>query len=381
MQQTAQYIIALESEKTQLLTQNCQLKRLVDQNDNAGVVEVVQTVTQTNTSSTSTTQQPHALKKRKIDTIYTMQTISDSSDEGLGSMSPEPTTVTLLSSASNPTTTTVVAGTAMISKSTTNAAAVNAKEFIEMKTLLEMERRKNSALEDRLRQFTECHQTTIYTNGERISYEPHEVIEHTDNLRHTDDEQQVQTVLVDKVHHHNMQNVHVLALDSIPTVGQTQVVMCAPVEHEEVEMVETMSRMHRNQPQIDDDDDDSRTLSPCDMIHTKEELIIDDNRPQSPYADSHHMQSHPMVAHKIPSSTIRLQPILEAAIKAEPKVEVERIHSPGSMTVLKECNTDAIATNGTAVNQTQSRMFITHQNTSRQNLETIVEAIRREYTF
>ncbi|XP_031624526.1 uncharacterized protein LOC116341543 [Contarinia nasturtii] len=381
LQQTAQYIIALESEKTQLLTQNCQLKRLVDQNDNAGVVEVVQTVTPTNTTTTGTTQQPHALKKRKIDTIYTMQTISDSSDEGLGSMSPEPTTVTLLSSStssSNPTT--VVAGTAMISKQTNGT--MNAKEFIEMKTLLEMERRKNSALEDRLRQLTECHQTTtIYTNGERISYEPHEVIEHTDNLRHADEQQQqhqqqqqqqqqVQTVLVDKVHH-NMQNVHVLAIDTIPTVGQTQVVMCAPVEHDDVEMVETMSRMHRNQPQIDDDD--SRTLSPCDMMHQKEELIINNSRPQSPYIESHHIQTHPMVAHK---GTIRLQPILEAAIKAEPKVEVERIHSPGSMTVLKDCNNDAIATNGTTVNQTQSRMFITHQNTSRQNLETIVEAIR-----
>lgn len=370
LQQTAQYIMTLESEKTQLLTQNCQLKRLVDQNDNGGGVEIA--VAQTNASTTSTTQQqqqPHALKKRKLDTIYTMQTISDSSDEGLGSMSPEPTTVTLISSASNPTT--VVAGTALISKQN-GAAAMNAKEFIEMKTLLEMERRKNSALEDRLRQFTECHQTTtIYTNGERISYEPHEVIEHTDNLRHVDDEQQVQTVLVDKVHH-NMQNVHVLSLDSIPTVGQTQVVMCAPVEHEE--MVETMSRIHRSQPQIEDDD--SRTLSPCDMIHTKEEIIINRSRPQSPYADSHHMQSHSMIAHKAPSNAIRLQPILEAAIKAEPKVEVERIHSPGSMSVLKECNND---TNGTAVNQNQQRMFITHQNTSRQNLETIVEAIRRKF--
>lgn len=381
LQQTAQYIIALESEKTQLLTQNCQLKRLVDQNDN-GSVEVVQTVTPTNTTTTSTTQQPHALKKRKIDSIYTMQAISDSSDEGLGSMSPEPTTVTILSSsATNPTT--VVTGTAMIAKQSANGS-LNAKEFIEMKTLLEMERRKNSALEDRLRQFTECHQTTttIYANGDRISYEPHEVIEHTDNLRHADDEQQqMQTVLVDKVHH-NMQNVHVLALDSIPTVGQTQVVMCAPVEHDDVEMVETMSRMHRTQPPHIEDDD-SRTLSPCDMIHhQKEELIINGSRPQSPYAtaaETHHMHAHAMITHKVSSNTIRLQPILEAAIKAEPKVEVERIHSPGSMTVLKECNSDGITTNGTVVNQPESRMFITHQNRSRQNLETIVEAIRRKF--
>lgn len=376
LQQTAQYIIALESEKTQLLTQNCQLKRLVDQNDNGSVqtVEVVQTVGQTNTSTASITQQPHALKKRKIDSIYTMQAISDSSDEGLGSMSPEPTTVTILSSA-NPTT--VLTGTAMISKQQ-NGTALNAKEFIDMKNMLEMERRKSAALEDRLRQFTECHQTTttIYANGDRISYEPHEVIEHTDNLRHADDEQQVQTVLVDKVHH-PMQNVHVLALDSIPNVGQTQVVMCAPVEHEEIEMVETMSRMHHTQqPQIDDDD--SRTLSPCDMIH-KEELIMNGSRPQSPYAETHHMHAHAIVAHKVSSNTIRLQPILEAAIKAEPKVEVERIHSPGSMTVLKDCNSEAITTNGNTVNQPESRMFITHQNRSRQNLETIVEAIRRKY--
>lgn len=372
------------------------MKRLVDQGDNGSIqaLEVLQTMT--NTSTTGTTQQPHALKKRKLDTIYTVQTVSDSSDEGLGSMSPEPTTVTLLSSssaaagaASNPTT--VVTGTAMISKQTSNGTVFNAKEFIDMKTMLDMERRKNAALEDRLRQLTECHQTTttIYTNGERISYEPHEVIEHTDNLRHgttapSTDEQHncVQTVLVDKVHH-NMQNVHVLALDAIPSVGQTQVVMCTPVEHEEVEMVETMSRMHRIQPEIDDDD--SRTLSPCDLIHPKEELIINSSRPQSPYAsESHHMQqqqqqSHTMVAHKISANTIRMQPILEAAIKAEPKVEVERFHSPGSMTVLKDCNNDVITTNGTSVNQTQSRMFITHQNTSRQNLETIVEAIRRKY--
>lgn len=384
----------MESEKTQLLTQNCQLKRLVDQNDNGSIqtVEVLQTVSQTNTG---TTQQPHALKKRKLDTIYTVQTVSDSSDEGLGSMSPEPTTVTLLSSsaaatagaASNPTT--IVAGTAMISKQTSNGTALNTKEFIDMKTMLEMERRKNAALEDRLRQLTECHQTTttIYTNG---SYEPHEVIEHTDNLRHgstvttaSPDERHscVQTVLVDKVHHHhNMQNVHVLALDAIPSVGQTQVVMCTPVEHEEVEMVDTMSHMHRIHPDIDDDD--SRTLSPCDLIHPKEELIIN-SRPQSPYAsESHHMQqAHAMqVAHKVSTNTIRMQPILEAAIKAEPKVEVERIHSPGSMTVLKECNSDAIANaNGATVNQTESRMFITHQNRSRQNLETIVEAIRRKF--
>lgn len=147
--------------------------------------------------------------------------------------------------------------------------------------------------------------------------------------------------------------------------------MCSPIEHEEVEMIENVSRMHHNPPQIDDDD--SRTLSPCDMINTnvKDEMLLSESRPQSPYTNPHHMQTHQMVSHiKTTSNTIRLQPILEAAIKAEPKVEVERIHSPSSVTVLKECNTEATAPSN------QTRMFITHQNTSRQNLETIVEAIR-----
>ncbi|KAJ1519456.1 hypothetical protein ONE63_004745 [Megalurothrips usitatus] len=53
----------------------------------------------------------------------------------------------------------------------------------------------------------------------------------------------------------------------------------------------------------------------------------------------------------------RLPSVLEAAIKAEPKVEVERLPSPSSVTE------DA----------SQARLYI---NTSRQNLETIVEAIR-----
>lgn len=196
--------MALEGEKTQLLNQICQLKRLVDQHDDTGAV--AQTLAQTTTATTITTQlEP---KKRKYNTIYAMQTISDSSDEGLGSMSPEPTTVTLMST--NP-----VGGNAAatVQKATNGTASVNAKEMIEMKTMLDMERRKSAALEDRLRQFSECHPSTIYTNGDRITYEQHEVIEHTDNLRHTDDEQQMHTVLVDKVHH-NLQSLHVVALDT-----------------------------------------------------------------------------------------------------------------------------------------------------------------------
>lgn len=56
-----------------------------------------------------------------------------------------------------------------------------------------------------------------------------------------------------------------------------------------------------------------------------------------------------------PAAEQRLPSVLEAAIKAEPKVEVERLPSPNE-------------------EGTPARLYVS--NTSRQNLETIVEAIR-----
>lgn len=60
----------------------------------------------------------------------------------------------------------------------------------------------------------------------------------------------------------------------------------------------------------------------------------------------------------VPISEQRLSSVLEAAIKAEPKVEVERLPSP----------------NPPHEETTPARLY--KANTSRQNLETIVEAIR-----
>lgn len=61
-----------------------------------------------------------------------------------------------------------------------------------------------------------------------------------------------------------------------------------------------------------------------------------------------------------PPTSPRLPTILEAAIKAEPKVEVERLHSPHSVSQEERMS--------------QARVYLA--STSRQNLETIVEAIR-----
>lgn len=357
----------------------CHLKRVVDQHDGA-VVEVVQaTAVAQQIGGTTTTQAPN-LKKRKLDNIYTLQTISDSSDEGLGSMSPEPTVLTTQTSS------------AIVTKS--NANGVNAKEFIDLKNALENERRKTAALEERLRQIAEKSMYTSNENG-TVTYQ-HELIDHTDNgVRGggvgDDDDNNIRTIVIgDKLHQGN-QNVQVLALDTIPHGGQTRVVMCSQLD-DEVDMLDGINHADVY------DEDDSRTMSPYMDTSTsalvKEEVIIDDHRSQSPNicvvetmrpsssspVDGHLVQTTPANS----NTNIRLQPILEAVIKADPKVEVERINSPSSITVIKDVNGgDTMAgpqtttTNTTSSNQNanrSSRMYIA--NTSRQNLETIVEAIR-----
>lgn len=360
----------MEREKTTLLNQVCHLKRVVDQHDGA-VVEVVQATQQIGAS----TQAPN-LKKRKLDTIYTMQAISDSSDEGLGSMSPEPTVLTTQTSS------------AIVAKQI--PASGNPKEYFDLKNMLENERRKNIELEGRLRQYAEksIYTTNVAANNENgtITYQ-HELIEHTDQMRSIDDDGTIRTIVIgdNKIHHDNS-NVQVLALDTIPHAGQTRVVMCSQIDDDDDDdMLDGINHVEAY------DEDDSRTMSP--YMDTATTLVKDEvHRPQSPnicVVETIRNTSNPLDGNIIKverreNNSIRLQPILEAVIKADPKVEVERINSPSSITVIKDVvSTDAavITTNAnTTQNATQnanrsSRMYITH-NTSRQNLETIVEAIR-----
>lgn len=302
----------MEREKTLLLSQNCQLKRLVDQQE---------------------TSEVHILKKRKLDPVFTLQTISDSSDEGLGSMSPEP--ITLLTTTNG--------------KMTTLTATP--KEIVELKNLLEAERRQKNALEERLRQI----ELQIFPERSRdvaVTYQHQEVIEHTDNVR---EEDVTVSIIQDPLKVRDMESISVVSMDSLPTIGQTQVVVCS---HGDDDLV----------------DEDSRTASPCDididenLIQVKQEITIDQSRPNTPIEHTQHNK--------------RVQPILEAAIKAEPKVEVERINAPApaGLIIVNEdakCNstTQKTITTNKGGKSSRSRMYITH-NTSRQNLETIVEAIR-----
>lgn len=105
LQQTAEYIYNLEQEKTRLLSQNCQLKRIINQHEGGELPP----------------------KKRKTEIIVPTIT-PESVDEGLGSMSPEPIGIMQVSLV-NPT-----------------------DSLTEMKRQLDTERRLRIVLENQLRQ-------------------------------------------------------------------------------------------------------------------------------------------------------------------------------------------------------------------------------------
>lgn len=294
------------------MQQNCHLKRLLDQQDGAA------------TSGAEITLP----KKRKIEGGIVVQAISDSSDEGLGSMSPEPVPVSFVTVVSN------AGGTT--TKQTTSHIQISTKDFIDIKKQLENERQERVRLEEQLRQI----ETQSY-HERTIQYQ--EVIEHTDSLRDDEEEMTIIEQPITKMSFSQLKQLQaqgdvenvLLTLDSIPSVGQTQVVVCSPVG----ELVE----------------ENSRPLSATDLItaddvKTEKIIITTEKRPHLPQT-------------RVVSS------ILEAAIKAEPKVEVERIDAPS--TIVIEETTKASSRQASS---SQSRMYLT--NTSRQNLETIVEAIR-----
>ncbi|XP_012281931.1 helix-loop-helix protein 11 [Orussus abietinus] len=320
LQQTAEYIYQLEQEKTQLLSQNCQLKRLVNQHEGGDA----------------------PIKKRKAESqgvvVSLPMHVNESGDEGLGSMSPEPLSV--------------------ITVSTEGHSVVNS-EVVELRRQLERERHARMHLEKQMRAI----QTQLYPerfrDNQLIAYQPHEVIEHTDNVMAQETEEAVAAL-------------QVVSVVSLPPVGSTQTVETSspdpspPMSPQPADMVPEEVKDERSRPASPkivgfaqssqvfpaiDDQATSDSFSPTSRVayassaadfKTTQFITASPSRPFSPDVEPQ-----------------RLPSVLEAAMKAEPKVEVERLPSP--VTSLDD---------GTP----QARLYLA--NTSRQNLETIVEAIR-----
>ncbi|XP_037960861.1 uncharacterized protein LOC119689969 isoform X2 [Teleopsis dalmanni] len=313
LQQTSSYICELEAQKTQLLSQNSQLKRLLGQHEpgsgGGGGGEVIACTTINGETITGV-----ANKKRKLtDNIFSIQTISDSSDEGLGSMSPEP--MTLLNNN----------GPSSSSKSQIilahNAAT---KEILDLKKQLDKERRIRTMLEDELQMIKRqlYSVATAPQPSSTSSYIPREVIEHTDNLvRDTIEELPAGTVSY-------------VEIDEM--TGQSQVVVCSSIEELENEAAAAADEI------ITED-------------HVHEEVILSSSTESEQEVNA--IAKAYAAGGSSPSPSV-LQPILQAAIKATPKVEVERINDP-----IVKVKTEKI----------EQPSGLTR---SRQNLETIVEAIR-----
>lgn len=310
LQQTSQYICELEDQKTQLLAQNSQLKRQLGQHDISTTTNSVsgggEVVTGNDVSGGV------AIKKRKLtDNVASMQTVSDSSDEGLGSMSPEPMTLLTAANVKQAVTANLIAQSA-------------AKELYELKKQLEKERRLRTMLEDELQTIKRQLYSVATAPAQKFeicspnSYIPREVIEHTDNVVRDDDlpAGTVSYVEIDEM------------------TGQQQVVVCTSIEEL-----------------------DSESGLPTDLItedHMNEEVILS----TASCTESEQDVNAIAKAYAEGKSPALLQPILQAAIKATPKVEVERINE-----AIVKVKTEKI----------EQPSGLTR---SRQNLETIVEAIR-----
>ncbi|XP_058808710.1 uncharacterized protein LOC131674211 [Phymastichus coffea] len=358
LQQTAEYIYQLEQQKTQLLSQNLQLKRLVDQHEGGEV----------------------PTKKRKHDSQAMVVSlpvhVSESGDEGLGSMSPEPLSVITVSADGH-------------------ASVGNNDHVADLKRQLERERNARAQLEKQMRNLqNQLFPSDRYREEQLIAYQPHEVIEHTNNVLQQDLED-------------GIPGLQVVSVVSVPTVGSTQTVETSnadsntpPLSPQPACEIIVPNNVNNDETVISKEVSvadilqvESRPTSPQQQHVAKivafagvggtvftsalDEQAVAQNGSFSPaYAATltpttvtNKFESASQFITTSPtrpfspdqdSSQQRLPSVLEAAMKAEPKVEVERLPSPSNS-----------LDDGSAP---QARLYLA--NTSRQNLETIVEAIR-----
>ncbi|XP_034936381.1 uncharacterized protein crp [Chelonus insularis] len=327
LQQTAEYIYQLEQEKTHLLSQNCQLKRLLNQHEGGDM----------------------PIKKRKAEhqgvVVSLPINVNESSDEGVGSISPDPISVITVSADSHSTI------------NTSNNVGIN-NEVIELKLQLEREHHQRLQIEKQLRAIQMQLYPDRYQEKPIIAYQ-HEILQHADNIIAPETEDVVT-------------GLQVVSVMSIPAIGSTQTVETTdqepsspPLSPQPIELVaDEIIKEEDSCP-------DSRKIVAFSTSNQVFTTIEDHGNTecfspiQVPYKNeftnsaTSFTAKSPTRSFSPPTEPQRLPSVLEAAMKAEPKVEVERLPSPASS--LEE---------GTS----QARLYLA--NTSRQNLETIVEAIR-----
>jgi transcription factor AP-4 len=340
LQQTAEYIDRLELEKQQLAGQNQHLQRLVDSlgggnnNNNECPQQIIQqTITSPSTGGT-------AIKKRKLDQVMTVQTISDSSDEGLGSMSPEPVSQMIFSNGAS-----AITKTHMVSA--TSVSTINVKDYVNLQNQMETERRHRIQLEEQLKQL----EMQFYSNHQAPAQKYHQIQSHEESDEvdgQQQQQQQVETIVEEKIILRQAGHEDIHYIGTVP-------------HHQQFVVVSTSSP--GSSPKhviINDDDDNSRTLSSDELHKDDLKMVRQKMSPKHHHHHHHHRE-------------IRIPSILEQAIKAEPKVEVERINSPCIQINMVE----ETAVQSPPRPNSPSHIRTTYPNNhTRPNLEAIVEAIR-----
>ncbi|XP_014249196.1 transcription factor AP-4 isoform X2 [Cimex lectularius] len=258
LQQTAEYIYQLEQEKTRLLSQNCHLKRLLNQHEG----------------------EASANKKRKTDSglvVTVSNPICESGDEGADIVAVAQPTITPNLEVD------------------TNVVSGATNDLIDVRVQLDRERRLRMILEEQVRSL----ESQLYP--ERIREITQQV-----QLQYQQREEEENGAVITPMRREVLNG----SAETVAAVANLQVVS-------------------------------ANSLQP--VAHTETVIATVTNSPPN-------------------SPSSRLPSILEAAIKAEPKVEVERLPSPHAVATTQE------------ERMSQARVYLA--STSRQNLETIVEAIR-----
>lgn len=304
-------------------------------NNNNSECPQQQNIQQTITSSPST---GGAIKKRKLDQVMTVQTISDSSDEGLGSMSPEPVSQMIFSNGAS-----TITKTHMVSA--TSVTTINVKDYVNLQNQMETERRHRIQLEEQLKQL----EMQFYSSHQTPAQKYHQI----QNQEETDEvDGHVDAVVEEKIilRQAGQEDIHYIG--SVP-------------HHQQQQYVVVSTSTPGSSPKhviINDDDDNSRTLS-SDELHKDEVKMV--RQKMSPKQHQQQQQQ---------PREIRIPSILEQAIKAEPKVEVERINSPNvQLNMIEEAAVQSPPRNSSPSVNIRTTY---PNNNQRPNLETIVEAIR-----
>ncbi|XP_071455088.1 dendritic arbor reduction protein 1, partial [Hetaerina americana] len=307
LQQTAEYIYQLEQEKTRLLSQNSQLKRLVNQHEG----------------------EASSAKKKKLEPGAVLcASESSSADEGIGSMSPEPP-----------------------EDAATNGPDIPRREMIDLRMQLDRERRLRMHLEDQVRSL----EAQLYPERIREITQQVQLQYQRNGPNDTPMETHQEGSICIKQEASPLQTA-ASPTPSLILIPPPSPILPPPPQQPQQQQPTAILHLHPTSPM----------LSP----HIPKEEDTVDEISDDPMRLSPDVVARDCATPNLPPEPPVLPSALESAIKAEPKVEVEmapRLPSPALHT--------ADAHEGDEAGLTpQSRLIL--GKTSRQNLETIVEAIR-----